>query len=82
MSLYIDNNVVQADIDRRYELAGVDRHDTHLHDRHQGDLPTRSARRCTRWRPGWPASWAAPRPRHGTHSQHGATVAAGRPRHP
>ena len=35
MSLYIDNNVVQADIDRRYELAGVDRHDTHNHDRHR-----------------------------------------------
>ena len=41
MSLYIDNNVVQADIDRRFELAGVDLHDTHNHDRHRYDLPAR-----------------------------------------
>ena len=81
MSLYIDNNVVQADIDRRYELAGVDRHDRHFHDRHQGDLPTpRSG--CTRWRPGWRASWAAPRPRHAPLAARRPTVAAGRPRHP
>ena len=41
MSLYTDTTIVQADIDRRYELAGVDRHDTHHHDRHRHDLPVR-----------------------------------------
>ena len=41
MSLYTDQMTVQTDIDRRYELAGVDRHDTHNHDRHRHDLPTR-----------------------------------------
>ena len=42
MSLYIDNNVVQAEIDRRYELAGVDIHDTTHRSRHGSDLPSRS----------------------------------------
>ncbi len=41
MSLYIDNNVVQADIDRRFELAGVDLHDTNHRARHGSDLPSR-----------------------------------------
>jgi hypothetical protein len=41
VSLYIDNNVVQADIDRRYELAGVDIHDTTHRSRHGSDLPSR-----------------------------------------
>ena len=41
MSLYTDQKIVQTDIDRRYELAGVDRHDTHHHDRHRYDLPAR-----------------------------------------
>ncbi len=41
MSLYIDNNVVQADIDRRFELAGVDIHDTTHRARNGSDLPTR-----------------------------------------
>jgi len=41
MSLYIDQMFVQTEIDRRYELAGVDRHDTHHHERHRYDLPVR-----------------------------------------
>ena len=41
MSLYIDNNVVQADIERRFELAGVDVHDTTHRARHGSDLPAR-----------------------------------------
>jgi hypothetical protein len=41
MSIYTDPMTVQAEIDRRYELAGVDRNDTHHHDRHRYDVPTR-----------------------------------------
>ena len=41
MSIYSDPMVVEADLDRRFELAGVDRHDTHHHDRHRRDLPAR-----------------------------------------
>ena len=41
MSLYIDPNVVQADIDRRYELAGVDRNPRHHREAHRRDLPAR-----------------------------------------
>ena len=41
MNLYTDQMFVQTEIDRRYELAGVDRHDTHNHDRHRYDLPAR-----------------------------------------
>ena len=73
--------IVQADIDRRYELAGVDRHDTHNHDRHRYDLPTRPlgahplaafvARLAGR-----PATPSRKRSRRST------PVAAGRPRHP
>jgi hypothetical protein len=42
MSLYTDPMIVQTDIDRRYELAGVSRKDTHNHDRHRYDLPVRA----------------------------------------
>ena len=81
MSLYIDTNVVQAEIDRRYELAGVDRHDTQHHDRHRHDLPARPraahpmaafVARLVSGR-GTPAS---------AESRQGTPVAAGRPRHP
>jgi hypothetical protein len=41
MSLYTDQMFLQTEIDRRYELAGVDRHDTHNHDRHRYDVPVR-----------------------------------------
>ena len=81
MSLYTDTNVVQAEIDRRFELAGVDIRDTHNHDRHRNDLPARPlgahplaafvARLV-----GGPA--APPRGRSGR----ATTVASGRPRHP
>ncbi len=81
MSLFIDHTLVQAEIDRRYELAGIDRHATHAHDWHRAD------------RPAWPlglhplAAWvsrlvggAVTPARHP--SQRDTTVAAGRPRHP
>ena len=81
MSLYTDTTIVQADIDRRYELAGVDRHDTHHHDRHRYDLPTRPlgahplaafvARLLSG--PSTPSRGGARR---------STPVAAGRPRHP
>lgn len=81
MSLYIDNNVVQADIDRRYELAGVDRHDTAHHDRHRHDLPARplALHPLAAWVArlvGGPATSTRQR------SQHSSSVSAGRPRHP
>ncbi len=42
MSLYIDTNVVQAEIDRRYELAGVDPYARNPHHHsHVRDLPAR-----------------------------------------
>ncbi|MFL6151689.1 MAG: hypothetical protein ACJ72B_04840 [Ornithinibacter sp.] len=81
MSLYTDNNVVQADIARRYELAGVDRHDTHHHDRHPHDLPARPVglHPLTAWVARLlSGSTTASR----QHSQRHGTVAAGRPRHP
>jgi hypothetical protein len=81
VSLYTDQMIVQSDIDRRYELAGVDRHDTHHHDRHRYDLPARPlgahplaafvARLV-----GGPATPPRSRPRKTT------PAAAGRPRHP
>ena len=81
MSLYTDKIVVQTDIDRRYELAGVDRHDTHNHDRHRYDLPARPlgahplaafvARLV-----GGPATPSRKR------SERTTPVASGRPRHP
>jgi len=81
MSLYTDQMVVQSDLDRRYELAGVDRHDTHHHDRHRYDLPARPlgahplaafvARLV-----GGPATPSRNRARKT------APAAAGRPRHP
>ena len=72
MSLYTDTNVVQAEIDRRFELAGVDRHDTHNHDRHRDDLPARPLGAHPlaafggppRGRPGDPVPGA---PQHGAH---------------
>ena len=82
MSLYTDNNVVQADIDRRYELAGVDRHDTHHHDRHRYDLPTRPLGAHPL------AAFVARlvggprRPSRTARSRRGTPVVTGRPRHP
>ena len=81
MSLYTDTNVVQAEINRRFELAGVDIRDTHNHDRHRLDLPARPlgahplaafvARLV-----GGPASPTRAR------SGRATTVASGQPRHP
>ena len=81
MSLYTDQMTVQTDIDRRYELAGVDRHDTHHHDRHRYDLPTRplGAHPLAAWVArlvGGPATPSRKRSRQGT------PVVTGRPRHP
>ena len=78
MNLYIDSNVVQADIDRRYELAGVDRHDTAHHDR--PDLPARplGLHPLAAFVARLVGGPAAPS-RH--HAQPSSTV-AGRPRHP
>lgn len=41
VSIYTDPMAVSSEIDRRFELAGVDRHDRHHHDRHRHDLPPR-----------------------------------------
>ncbi len=42
MSIYTDPMVVQTEIDRRFELAGVDlRPTTHNHASHVRDLPAR-----------------------------------------
>lgn len=41
MSLYTDPMTVQAEIDRRFELAGVDPSGRHPHDHHRRDLPAR-----------------------------------------
>ena len=81
MSLYTDQMIVQTEIDRRYELAGVDRRDTHNHDRHRYDLPVRPlgahplaafvARLLSG--PSTPSRGGARR---------STPVAAGRPRHP
>lgn len=81
MSLYIDNNVVQADIDRRYELAGVERHDTHAHDWHREDRPARSLalHPVAAWVARLVGGPATPSRRD---AQRTTTVAAGRPRHP
>ena len=81
MSLYTDSNVVQAEIDRRFELAGVDIHDTHNHDRHRNDLPARplGAHPLAAFVARLVGGPAAPsRGRSGR----ATTVASGRPRHP
>ena len=81
MSLYTDTNVVQAEIDRRFELAGVDVHDTHNHDRHRQDLPARplGAHPLAAFVARLVGGAATPtRGRSGS----AATVASGRPRHP
>jgi len=41
VSFAIDTNVIQAEIDRRFELAGVDLHDTTHRSRHGSGLPSR-----------------------------------------
>jgi len=76
VSLYTDTNIVQADIDRRYELAGVDRNDTHHHD-----LPTRplGAHPLAAWVARLVGGPATPSRRQ---SRQGSPVATGRPRHP
>lgn len=80
MSLYVDTNVVHAEIDRKYELAGVDPRDHHDHDRHRLDLPVRplGAHPLAAFVARLVGAPAAPRDR----ARRGARVAAGRPRHP
>jgi len=78
MSLYIDTNVVQAEIDRRYELAG-----THLSDRHayhRADLPVRplAMHPLVAFVTRLVGGTATPT----TSRREGTVVAAGRPRHP
>jgi hypothetical protein len=81
VSLYTDQMTVQTDIDRRYELAGVDRHATHDHDRHRYDLPVRplGAHPLAAFVARLVGGSATP-----SRKRPGATtpVAAGRPRHP
>ena len=81
MSLYTDPMIVQAEIDRRFELAGVDPYGRHHHDHHRRDLPTRPlgahplaafVARLVGGRQG-SASTARPRP---------TVVPSGMPRHP
>ena len=81
MSLYTDISTVQADIDRRYELAGVDRNDTHHHDRHRYDLPTRplGAHPLAAWVARLVGGPATPSRKP---SRQGTPVVTGRPRHP
>jgi hypothetical protein len=81
VSLYTDTTIVQADIDRRYELAGVDRNDTHHHDRHRHDLPTRplGAHPLAAWVARLVGGPATPSRKQ---SRQGSPVATGRPRHP
>ena len=80
MSLYTDTNVVQAEIDRRFELAGVDPDNRHDHDRHGRDLPTRplGAHPLAAFVARLVGSASPAKGR----SRSAATVAAGRPRHP
>lgn len=81
MSLYTDQMIVQTEIDRRYELAGVDRHDTHHHDRHLQDLPVRplGAHPLAAFVARLLGGSATPSRKR---SQRSAPLAAGRPRHP
>jgi hypothetical protein len=80
MSLYIDSNVVQAEMDRRYELAGVDRNDTQHHDRHRYDLPTRPL--GAHPLAAFVARLLGPATPSRNRSRRSTPVAAGRPRHP
>ena len=80
MSLYTDQMTVQTDIDRRYELAGVDRHDTHNHDRHRYDLPVRPL--GAHPLAAFVARLLGPATPSRNRSRRSAPVAAGRPRHP
>ena len=80
MSLYTNPMTVQTEIDRRFELAGVDPYDRHHRDQHRRDLPSRPlaahplaafvARLV-----GGPENTTAARPRR-------TTVTSGAPRHP
>ena len=81
MSLYTDQMIVQAEIDRRFELAGVDPHDTHNHDRHRHDLPARplGAHPLAAFVARLVGGSATPSRRR---SQRGTPVVTGRPRHP
>ena len=80
MSIYSDPILVQTEIDRRFELAGIDVHDTHDHDRHRHDLPPRplGAHPLAAFVARLVGGRAARTPG-GTRP---GTVAAGRPRHP
>ena len=80
MSLYTDTTIVQADIDRRYELAGVDRHDTHHHDHHRYDLPSRPL--GAHPLASFVARLLGPATPSRNRARRGTPVAAGRPRHP
>ena len=80
MSLYIDTNVVQAEIDRRYELAGVDRHAPTT------TTGTGTTCRCarsphTRWPRSSPVWWAARRTPSEASRRAAGQVDTGRPRH-
>ena len=81
MSIYTDQMTVQTEIDRRYELAGVDRHDTHNHDRHRYDLPARplGAHPLAAFVARLVGGSATPSRKR---AQRSTPVAAGRPRHP
>jgi len=80
MSLYTDQMIVQSDIDRRFELAGVDRHDTHHHDRHRHDLPARPL--GAHPLAAFVARLVGGRSTGTPERSRRSTVAAGRPRHP
>ncbi|HYN66058.1 MAG TPA: hypothetical protein VES93_04160 [Ornithinibacter sp.] len=81
MSIYTDPSVVQAEIDRRFELAGVDPfvRDPH-HGSHVRDLPIRplGAHPLAAFFARLVGGRTAPAP---TRSRRGTTVVAGRPLH-
>ena len=82
MSLYTDSNVIQAEIDRRFELAGVDPYGRNQHhDSHVRDLPARplGAHPLAAFVAGLVRRPGAGTP---TRSRRGGPVATGRPRHP
>ena len=80
MSLYTDQMTVQTEIDRRYELAGVDRHATHDHDRHRHDLPTRPL--GAHPLAAFVARLLGPATSSRNRARRSGGVVAGRPRHP
>ena len=77
MNTYIDSTV-RAEIDRRYELAGVDPSDRHAH--HRSELSRRPL--GTRPLAAFVARLVGGSATPATGRRGGSTVAAGRPRHP